>query len=132
VRCWGEGEDATLRSKPSSPRFTNDAKDVGPMRTSRAPFALLHCETKARLRRCLLASHPHRVRKPSGIRPTVTGPAGKSVLRASSVIAFSVMTVCNLPLGEYSGDTVGSRGHKRPCLRAVGTRAPINTLVQYP
>jgi hypothetical protein len=32
--CWGEGKDATLRSMPSSPRFTNDAKDVGPMRTS--------------------------------------------------------------------------------------------------
>jgi hypothetical protein len=37
---------------------------------------------------------------PSGIQPTVTGPAGISVLRASSVIAFSVMTVYNLPLGN--------------------------------
>jgi hypothetical protein len=64
---------------------------------------------------------------PSGIWPTVTGSTGISVLWASSVIAFSVMTVCNLPLGEYSEDTLGSRGHKRPCLRAVGTRAPINT-----
>jgi hypothetical protein len=68
---------------------------------------------------------------PCGIRPTVMGPAGISVLRASSIIAFSVMTVCNLPLGEYSEDTLGSRGHKRPCLRTVGTRVPINTLVQY-
>jgi hypothetical protein len=42
------------------------------------------------------------------------------------------MTVCNLPLGEYSEDTLGSRGHKCPCFRAVGTRAPINTPVQYP
>jgi hypothetical protein len=32
--CWGEGEDATLRLMPSSPRFTNDAKDAGPVRTS--------------------------------------------------------------------------------------------------
>jgi hypothetical protein len=24
TRCWGEGEDATLRSKPSSPRYTNE------------------------------------------------------------------------------------------------------------
>jgi hypothetical protein len=45
---------------------------------------------------------------PSEIRPIVTGPAGISVLRASSVIAFSVMTVCNLPVGEYSEDTLGS------------------------
>jgi hypothetical protein len=54
------------------------------------------------------------------------------MLQASSVIAFSVMTVCNLPLGEYSEDTLGTRGHKRPCPRTVGTRVPINTLVQYP
>jgi hypothetical protein len=69
---------------------------------------------------------------PSKIWPSLTGPAGISVLRASSIIAFSVMTDCNLPLGEYSEDTLGSRGHKRPCLGAVGTRAPINTPVQYP
>jgi hypothetical protein len=68
---------------------------------------------------------------PCGIRPIVTGPAGISVLRASSIIAFSVMMVCNLPLGEYSEDTLGSRGHKHPCLRTVGTRVPINTPVQY-
>jgi hypothetical protein len=34
--CWGEGEDGTLRSKPSSPRSTNDA---GSMRLSRLDFA---------------------------------------------------------------------------------------------
>jgi hypothetical protein len=51
---------------------------------------------------------------PSGIWPTLTGPVGISVLRASSVIAFSVMIVCNLPLGEYSEDTMGTRGYKRP------------------
>jgi hypothetical protein len=37
--CWGEGEDTTLRSMPSSPRVTNDAKEVGPMRTSRLDSA---------------------------------------------------------------------------------------------
>jgi hypothetical protein len=45
---------------------------------------------------------------PSGIRPTVMGPAGISVLWASSIIAFSVLTVYNLPLGEYSEDTLGT------------------------
>jgi hypothetical protein len=54
------------------------------------------------------------------------------MLRASSVIAFFVMTVCNLPLGEYSEDTLGTQGHKRPCPRTVGTRVPINIPVQYP
>jgi hypothetical protein len=37
--CWGEGEDATLRSMPSSPCFTNDAKDAGPKRTLRLDSA---------------------------------------------------------------------------------------------
>jgi hypothetical protein len=54
------------------------------------------------------------------------------MLRASSIIAFSIMTVCNLPLGEYSKDTLGTRGHKHPCPRTVGTQVPINTPVQYP
>jgi hypothetical protein len=27
--CWGEGEDATLRSKPSSPRYTNEGEMTG-------------------------------------------------------------------------------------------------------
>jgi hypothetical protein len=66
---------------------------------------------------------------PNGIQPTVTGPAGMSMLRASSVMAFSVMMVCNLPLGEYSEDTLGTRGHKHLCPRTVGTRVPINTPV---
>jgi hypothetical protein len=35
---------------------------------------------------------------PSWIRPTVTGSARITILRAASVIAFSVMTVCNLLL----------------------------------
>jgi hypothetical protein len=27
--CWGEGEDTTLRSRPSSPRRTNGGKMIG-------------------------------------------------------------------------------------------------------
>jgi hypothetical protein len=69
---------------------------------------------------------------PCGIRPTVTGPARVSVLRASYVIVFSVMTICNLPMWEYSGDSPDTRGHKRPYQRTVDTRVPINTPVQCP
>jgi hypothetical protein len=50
---------------------------------------------------------------PCGIRPIVTGPARRSVLRAAFVIAFTVMTDCNLPSWEYFGDKLGTRGHKR-------------------
>jgi hypothetical protein len=69
---------------------------------------------------------------PSGIRPNVTDPTRVAILQVAPVIAFSVMTVCNLPLQEYSGDRLGAWGHKRPCQRTVVTRAPINTPVQCP
>jgi hypothetical protein len=42
------------------------------------------------------------------------------------------MTVCNPPLWEYSGDSPGARGHKRPYIGTLDTRAPINTPVQCP
>jgi hypothetical protein len=42
------------------------------------------------------------------------------------------MTVCNLPLWEYSDDSPGTRGHKHPCLGTLDTRVPINTPVQGP
>jgi hypothetical protein len=45
---------------------------------------------------------------------------------------FSVMTVCNPPLWEYSRDNPGALGYKRPYIRTLGTRAPINTPVQCP
>src|SRR5688572_14182872 len=50
---------------------------------------------------------------PCGIWPTVMGPARISALRVVSVIGFIVMTACNLPSWEYSGDKLGTRGHKR-------------------
>jgi hypothetical protein len=74
--CWGEGEDATLRSRPSSPRYTNEGKmTVWP--TLRPP----HRKTKA-----YDEAFPSHVLTqpggPRGIRPIVTGPAQRSVLRA--------------------------------------------------
>ena len=53
----------------------------------------------------------------------VTGPICNS---------FSVVTVCNPPLWEYSGDSPGARGHKRSYIGTLDTRAPINTPVQCP
>jgi hypothetical protein len=45
-------------------------------------------------------------RGPCGIQPIVKGPARRSVLWAR--LDFSVMTVCNPPLWEYSGDSPGA------------------------
>jgi hypothetical protein len=42
------------------------------------------------------------------------------------------MTVCNPPLWEYPRDNPDAWGHKRPNIRTLGTRAPINTPVQCP
>jgi hypothetical protein len=57
IMCWGEGEDATLRSMPSSPRYTNEdhARAVS--------LRPLPCKTKARLQRSLLVPRLHRVRR---------------------------------------------------------------------
>jgi hypothetical protein len=38
------------------------------------PSLCLHCKTKARLRRCLLTSRPHRVRKPKWDSTHYNGP----------------------------------------------------------
>jgi hypothetical protein len=65
------------------------------MKCGAAPLRPLRCKTKALSKSTSLTSSPHR--KAHGrIRLTVTGPARMSVLRAASVIAFTVMTVCNL------------------------------------
>jgi hypothetical protein len=45
---------------------------------------------------------------PCAIRPIEMGPAWTGVIRVVSVIKFTVMTVCNLPLWEYSGDKPGT------------------------
>jgi hypothetical protein len=41
------------------------------------------------------------------------GHISLSLIRAVSVIGFTLMTVCNLPPWEYSGDKPGTRGCKR-------------------
>jgi hypothetical protein len=43
--CWGEGEDATLRTKPSSPLYTYEGEMIGTV-----ALRPLHGKTKATLR----------------------------------------------------------------------------------
>ena len=82
------------------------------MKTGTDPLRPLHGKAKGLSNSTGLAPLP-RPRGPGGIQPTVTGPARISVLWAASVIAFSVMTVCNLHLWEYSRDKPSTREHKR-------------------
>jgi hypothetical protein len=123
----GEGEDATLRAKPSSPRYTNEGEMIGMV-----ALRPLHCKTKARLRRRLLIPRVHLTRRPTWNLAHSNGPrVGKRVM-GLICNSFSVMTGCNLPLWEYSRDNLGTRGHKRPCLGTLAARVPINTPVQCP
>jgi hypothetical protein len=121
-RCWGEGEHATLRSMPSSPPYTDEdhihrarpSKPKAPIgwRSARSRFVL--SVARRRVCRSLLVPRPHCVGGgASGIRPTITGPVRIKILRFASIIAFSVMIVCNLLSWEYSEDRPGTRGHKR-------------------
>jgi hypothetical protein len=81
------------------------------MKNGVVPLRILRWKTKALSKSTSLTSSP-RMGGPCEFRPTVTGPTRISVLRATFVIAFTVMTVCNLPSWEYSGDKLGTRGHK--------------------
>jgi hypothetical protein len=51
--CWGEGEDVTLRAKPSLVRYINERVTTGAV-----ALHPLQCKTKARPRRSLLLPCP--------------------------------------------------------------------------
>jgi hypothetical protein len=75
---------------------------------------------------------PHHREGLCAIRPIEMGPAWTGVIRTVSVIKFTVMTVCNLPLWEYSRDKPGTRGSKCLWQGQAAPRVPINTPVLCP
>jgi hypothetical protein len=82
-KCWGEGKDATLRSRLSS-IFAAPTEANRPTRPTLRP---LHCKTKAYDE----VAPTHALTQPGGprgIRPVVTGLARRSVSRARFVMAF--------------------------------------------
>jgi hypothetical protein len=123
----GEGEDATLHAKPSSPHYINEGEMIGMV--ALRPF---HYKTKARLRRSLLIPRVHLARRPTWNSAHCNGPRVDKRVTGLICNSFSVMTVCNHPLWEYSRDNPGTRWHKRPCLGTLAARVPINTPVQCP
>jgi hypothetical protein len=65
------------------------------MKTDAGSLRPLRCKTKVSVE--VYKSHVLTAPGgPCGFQPIVTGPARISVLRVASVIAFTVMTVCNL------------------------------------
>jgi hypothetical protein len=97
----------------------------------RVPLRTLRCKTKALPKSTSLTSSP-RTGGPCKIRPIVTGPTRISVLRATFVIAFTVMTVYNLPHGNILGINRALEGINIFDKGRVVTRVPINTPVQCP
>jgi hypothetical protein len=108
----------------SSPRYTNECETIGA-----AALRPLHCKAKARLRQSLLVPRPHLARRPTWNSAHCNWPRVDKHITGLICNNFSVMTVCNLPLWEYSGNSPGTRGHKCPCLGTIDTRVPINTPV---
>jgi hypothetical protein len=107
------------RRRPHPQNAPEQAGGVDRMKTGAVPLHPLRGKPKALSKSTSPTSSPW-PGGPGGIRPTVTGPARTCVLRAASVIAFSVMTVCNLLLWEYSEDRTGTQGHKRLWQRTGG------------
>jgi hypothetical protein len=99
--CWGEGEDATLRSRPSSTRCTNEGKMTGAAHPSSSSLQ------DEGLRRSLSIPRPHPTWRPTWDSAHCNRPC--TDMRVTGLIcnSFFVMTVCNPPLWEYSGDNPG-------------------------
>jgi hypothetical protein len=116
------------RRYPSLQAFVNLAAPTKAKQSARATLRPLHYKTKAydEVAPSHVLTQPG---GPRGIRPIVTGPVPKECVTGPICSGFSVMTVCNPPLWEYSRDSPGARGHMRPYIETLGTQAPINTPV---
>jgi hypothetical protein len=84
------------------------------------------------LRRSLSIPRPDPTWRPTWDSTHCNRPHAEKRLTGLICNSFPIMTVCNPPLWEYSGDSPGARGHKRPYIGTLDTRAPINTLVLCP
>jgi hypothetical protein len=126
IHCWGEGKDATLRSRPSSLHCTNGGKMTDAAHPSPS---LLQDEG---LQRSLSIPRPHPTWRPTWDLTHCNRPCMEKRVTGLICNSFSVMTVCNPPSWEYSGDSLCAQGHKRPYIGTLDTRAPINTPVQCP
>jgi hypothetical protein len=104
--CWGKGEDATLRSRPSSPRRTN-----GSMMTAWSTLRPPDRKAKAYdegLQRSLPTPRPHQTWRPSWDSAHRNRPRIEKRVMGPICNSFSVMTVYNPPLWEYSRDNPGA------------------------
>jgi hypothetical protein len=84
------------------------------------------------LRRSLSIPCPHPTWRPTWDLTHCNRPRTEKRVTGPICNSFSITTVCNPPLWEYSGDSPGARGHKRSYIGTLDTQTPINTPVQCP
>jgi hypothetical protein len=94
------------------------------------PFVLLIARRRPTTK--LSIPRPHPTWRPTRDSAHCNRPCMERRVMGLICNSFSVMTVCNPPLWEYSGDSLSARGHKRPYNGTLDSRAPINTPVQCP
>jgi hypothetical protein len=111
---------------PSSPRRTNRGKMTG------AAYPSSSSLQDEGLRRSLSIPRPHPTWRPTWDSAHCNRPRTEKRVTGPICNSFSVMTVYNPPLWEYSGDSPGAWGHNCPYIGTLGTQAPINTPVQCP
>jgi hypothetical protein len=107
--CWGEGEDATLRSSLRLSRCTNGSKTTG---EARLVYPSLHPSSSTLqdegLRRRRPVPRPHPTWRSTWDSAHCNRPRTEKCVTGPICNGFSVMTVCNPPLWEYSGDSLGA------------------------
>jgi hypothetical protein len=101
-RCWGEGEDATLRSNLRQSRCTNGDQTTGGVH----PLSSTLRDKGLRRRRHV--PRPHPTRRPKWDSAHCNRPRIEKCVMGSICNGFSVMIVCNPPLWEYFGDSSGA------------------------
>ena len=84
------------------------------------------------LRRGRPVPRPRPTRRPTWNSAHYNRPRVAECVTGLICNGFSVMTVCNPALWEYSRHSLGACGHMRPYSKKLGTQAPINTPVQCP
>jgi hypothetical protein len=91
-RCWGEGEDTTLRSSLRLSRCTNGSRITGEVHPS--PSTL----QDEGLRRRRPVPRPHSTWRPTWDLAHCNRPCMEKCVTGPICNSFSIMTVCNPPL----------------------------------
>jgi hypothetical protein len=100
--CWGEGEDATLRSSLRQSCCTNGGKTTGGVHPSSSTLR------DEGLRRRRPVPHSHPTMRPTWDSAHCNRPRTEKCVTGLICNGFSVMIVCNPPLWEYSEDSPGA------------------------